>query len=379
MPFQTSSLNLTGTNGLSPSAIGNDPNSQYYEAPYRLGARGLSINSGNKVRQTEYDHQSTSALDLDPSSLNLGPSSLSTNSYWPYSVPYTSYNTDKVIVFLLTDRPYDLKVADLIRFFQSSSFFELKVVNIPPPPTLKHVSTLTTRQAVELHRFVTVLEEAFYNYPKNSVIVLKDTSVSVCTVLTLEAVVRQALQLGEWHFCYLTRWLDRCELYRHPVPVSGTMTTLVETKSPNGTQAILFSPLGRDVIIGRRKMNNGLYFTPIQVPLGTKMNRSIVDGFTTAICAVPNQFEFDVLQATNTADLAKLSDCQRPEPTTRASAIPLFWFIIVVLAVILIAWALWVIGPSRHSSKSQATKTEESGQESPFTSNFFNRDHVSSQ
>ncbi len=263
----------------------------------------------------------------------------------------------KIIVYLLTDRPCDSKVKDLIRYLESSRIFDLRVTNIPPPPTLKTCSNLNTQQAIELHRFTTVLTQAACQYPDQYVIVIKDTSVAVPCIESLEATVLKALQLGEWDFCYLTRWLDRCELYRHPVCVPGTMTILVETQSPNGTQAILFSHKGRDVIIGQRKMDNGLYFTPIEVPLGTKMNQSIENGFTTAICAVPNQFEFDVFQATTSADLAKLSDCRRPEAPNRTSAIPFFWFIVVVLGIILIAWALYTIGPSRHGN-SKKTNTE---------------------
>nr|QBK91148.1 MAG: glycosyltransferase family 25 [Pithovirus LCPAC202] len=256
---------------------------------------------------------------------------------------------DSVIVYLLTDCPKRHKVQKLIRYFDSSPFFILKVTNLPPKAKVNTNNGMTQEQAVEICRFDQVLTEASDEYPNKYVIVIKDSSIATSTPESLERTIRKTIEFGEWDVCYLTRWLDLCNLYKDPIKIKGSMKVIVRTLSPNGTQALLFSPEGRDIVIGRKKMKNGEHFTPIQIPLGSKLNQEISNKNLFALCTVPNEFEFDVFRTTKTSDLAKLSDCRRPESKDQGpGAIPLLWFIVIVVAVILIAWALYTIGPSYH-------------------------------
>lgn len=260
-----------------------------------------------------------------------------------------SNNTDAVIVYLLTDCPKRHKVRKLIEYFNSSPFFILKVTNLPPKAKVNVTSGMTQEQAIEICRFDQVLTEAADEHPDKYVIVIKDTSIATSTPQSLERTIKKVREFGEWDVCYLTRWLDLCNLYKDPIKINESMKVIVKTLSPNGTQALLFSPEGRDVVIGRKKMKNGEHFTPIQIPLGSKLNQEIFNKNLFAFCTVPNEFEFDIFQATKTSDLAKLSDCRRPESKDEGpGAIPLLWFIIIVVIVILIAWALYTIGPSYH-------------------------------
>lgn len=260
--------------------------------------------------------------------------------------PNKSINT--VIVYLLTDCPKDSRVAKLIKFF-NLPFFDLRVTNLPPRAKINVGRGMTDRQAIEICRFDQVLKEVSDNDPEKYVIVIKDTSVATLSPEELKRVILKITEFGEWDICYLTRWLDLCNLYCDPIKVKGSMKVIVKTFSPNGTQALLFSPKGRERIIGRKKLRNGKYFTPIQIPLSSKLNQEISDKNLSAVCTVPNSFEFDVFRATKTSDLAKLSDCRRPEPEdSNPGAIPLIWFILIVVVVIMVAWALYVIGPSKH-------------------------------
>lgn len=260
---------------------------------------------------------------------------------------------DQIVVYLLTDRCKDEQVKALIKFFKSSSFYDLKVVDIPPPSTIDKPIDMTEEQAIEIYRFNKVLTEASDKYPNKYVLVIKDKTVTVTSPDVLESVVRTAVQLAGWQFCYLNRWLDACEQYTNKVNVDGdSMISLVKTVSPNSTQSILFSPEGRDIVIGRCRMNDGKYFTPIRLPLGEKLNREIINNNVTAICSVPNVFAYNLFDAQSVSDLAKLSECRRPirEPENDGpGTVPFIWFIIIVLIVFLALWALYILGPSNRS------------------------------
>ena len=264
-------------------------------------------------------------------------------------------STDSVIVYLLTERPKDKRNKQLINFFQANDFYQLRVVNIPPPATLDIPPTMTEGQALEIYRFNKVLTESAREYPDKYTLVIKDSAVTVTTPNVLEEIIKTALALAGWDLFYLTRWLDACEKYCNRVDVEGSfaMTTIVRTMSPNGTQAIIFSPQGRNTIIGRQKMTNGRWFTPINIPLGTKFNEEITLGNLQAICTVPNVFEYDLFQSRGISDLAKLADCRRPLIAPQGqTVIPFIWFVIIVAIVLLALWALYILGPSNQNKGS---------------------------
>ncbi len=94
-------------------------------------------------------------------------------------------------------------------------------------------------------------------------------------------------------------------------------------------------------------MANGVLFPAIIKPLATQFNGQIEAGNISAICVVPNLFDYNVLASKTVADLAKLSECRRPENNGNMGPgiLPFVWFIVIVLGIILLAWAFWYIGP----------------------------------
>ena len=142
----------------------------------------------------------------------------------------------------------------------------------------------------------------------------------------------------------MCRWLDRCDLYQELAKSDG-VTKIVRTFSPLGLQAIMYSPVGRDIIIGKKPMVTKPYieyFTPIEPPLGDQLNKEISSGNLSAICMVPNIFEYNVLLAQTDSDLFKMADCrlaEDPEEETHSPGIaPFLWFVCIVIGIILFAW-----------------------------------------
>lgn len=146
----------------------------------------------------------------------------------------------------------------------------------------------------------------------------------------------------KWELCYLTKWLDRCDLYKVVAKMNG-VPKIVKTYSPLGIQAILFSPKGRDIVLGKSKMKNGKYFTPIVYPLGEQLSQEIGLKNISAVCIIPNLFDFNVMLSQNDLDLLKLSQCRLPdsninEETPGPGIAPFLWFLVTVAGVILLAW-----------------------------------------
>jgi hypothetical protein len=202
----------------------------------------------------------------------------------------------------------------------------------------------------EASQVIDALENAYVYYPDNYVLIIKDTSVTNSNAFEIGDLIDLAINLNyncykkdNWELCYMCRWLDRCDLYKEVAKVDG-VTKIVRTYSPLGIQAILFSPKGRDVLLGRRKMKNKEYFTPIEPSLGDQINREISLGNISAVCTIPNVFDYNVILAKTELDLFKLSDCRLPGTETEeedipsAGVVPFFWFLSITVGVILIAW-----------------------------------------
>jgi hypothetical protein len=271
----------------------------------------------------------------------------------------------RIPVYILpTDTPDGTK--SLVDLFWKSKLF--KVIEVPPQ--MKNIGL--SDAATEADQVIDSLKSARKCFPDDYCIIIKDTSVTNSTTDEIVKIVLTAIDLNrdhrgcvmhKWQMCYLSRWLDRCDLYREEAEIKG-VTKIVKTLSPFGIQAIMFSPEGRDIVLGKKKMRNGKYFPPISLPLGDQFNENIGEENINAICVVPNLFEFNVMMATNELDFLKLSECRFPSIDQMSSqpeeefnppgVIPFLWFLVVVGGVILLAWFFYqFIGKPRYSAGAQ--------------------------
>ena len=231
-----------------------------------------------------------------------------------------------VIVYILTDDANGKNANYLKRKF-NSHLFHVKAVSISYDKDNK--------SKAEMYRFRWCLKDAKKNYPGDYVLIVKDTSITHSSSNDIENVVSKAMENPGWDLCYLCRWLDRCDLYDKGIHIEDHGTALVKTKSPNGTQCILFSKSGRDIILGGRKMRDKSYFK-CDHSLGNKLNSEISKDNIKAICAHPNLFTYNVLSGENTGDLAKMSECRAPEVHDDHLGIPIYWFALLVIILIIV-------------------------------------------
>ena len=231
----------------------------------------------------------------------------------------------------------------LYQLFRQNKLF--RVVKHPCIGSVIGITDVVT----EANQVIDTLENAYCNYPNNYCILIKDTSITNSTADEIADIVLLAIGLNRngcekdvWDLCYLCKWLDRCDLYEELAKIDGA-PKIVKTFSPLGLQAILYSPMGRDIVLGREKMRNGEYFTPIAPPLGEQLSQDIALENISAAAIIPNLFDYNVMMAQIELDVLKLSECRLPDDqedlvNIPAGPIPFYWFLAVVVGIILLSW-----------------------------------------
>lgn len=221
-----------------------------------------------------------------------------------------------VPVYLLSANPEEARSSTVKSFFRHP-MFTLNEVYIEPPTEYRHRligSNLSRKHFLEAHRLNWCLRQAKERYPNDHVIVIKDSSVCHADAETVAEIIGAAIEAGGWDVCYLCRWLDRCDLYTERKPVLGRSTLIVKTQAPQGFQAIMFSPEGRDIILGEKDLRVGGKFTPVRKPIGHQLSETIARGGLNATCIVPNLIQFDISAAKSPNDHMKLSECHPQAP-----------------------------------------------------------------
>lgn len=253
-----------------------------------------------------------------------------------------------VIVYYLAKIP-GLPRESLFRDVFSGDIFEFIVLNIPGSSLYVDNPTMSGKHAQSCDALLTALSKSREQDTESYCIVIKDTSTTNVDSVTMESLVKSAINLKKWDLTYLCRWLDRCDLYKEDLLPITRLTSIYKSTSPNGTQCIMFSPEGRDKILGFEKLPNGSYFLPLNQSLDSSLNSCIEEGQLTANVFSPNIIEFDIADRDSVSDLAKLSDCRRPEPENATGPLPMIIFIVIVVGVILLVWAVKNVGPDTSS------------------------------
>lgn len=110
------------------------------------------------------------------------------------------------------------------------------------------------------------------------------------------------------------------------------MSTISETFSPQGTQALMYTPEGRDLVIElyRNKGNESLDHT---------LTYNIQKERLKAMCVSPNLFTFDTSLIKSFKDYYKGVECMMENNKD-----PYFVIFIIILVLILFVALVWSIG-----------------------------------
>lgn len=211
-----------------------------------------------------------------------------------------------VVVYILTNQRDSPSVKFLLEVFESP-FFKTNIVNIDPP-SFKSFH-LSEDDSVKAHRVYWALKHAKKHHPKKYLIIVKDTSTTYAHSGEIVSVSQTLININGWDIAYLSKWNDRCDLYKELAKVPGGIVS--QSHDPHGLQCAMISPKGRDILLGRTKMKNGKNFN-IDKPLPEKINEEIIIGNISAICVSPNLFFFNTKLARKKKDYLKNNECLNP-------------------------------------------------------------------
>ena len=266
---------------------------------------------------------------------------------------------DKIAVLILkTSNNLHDHVNELKNLF-SSSVFHTEVYQNEKSALVHETGKLSAENIDEIYMITSALEYAAKKWPSSSVVLVKDSSGSNVDRQAMSDKLRLALdKIDGFELCYLCKWLDQCQKYIDTSideeDVSGG-SKFMWTQSPNGVQSIMFTPKGRDVVIRKQPMRNGKLFS-VSKPMSVQLKEEILSGNIKAICTVPNLIDFDISLAKNNSEFMRLNQCQMPQISrnpaisgntqTSENFINYFWFAIIVVLIIIVAWAVIKISPN---------------------------------
>lgn len=240
-----------------------------------------------------------------------------------------------VHVYILSDDPQKEKVDRLKRLFGHEMF----IVNVLSPQC-----DAKSEFDCEHSRCIAALNDSYRNNSSDYTIVIKDTSISSATHDSMAEIVNTIVNSGDFDICYLCKWTDRCDLYTNKTPIENTTALIAKTQSPNGIQALLFSPQGRDIILGTKPMKNGKYFEMNKSSnLGYYLNQEILKNNISSICIVPNLISYDVTEAKSNADYRKSIECETPDNLQDNVPGSSGWFftLLVIILIVIIIWGIY--------------------------------------
>lgn len=215
-------------------------------------------------------------------------------------------------------------------------------------PDIHYKDILSKDRLTERHEAYQIgwcLTDARDNHSSKSILIIKDSSVCDVESEMLDVVLQEVeTQRGNFDVCYFGKWNDRCHLYSRRTRILDTHYDLVKTSSPQGIQAIFFSPTGRDVILGAEPMKNGEYFHSRR-SIAKSLSSNIKRGNVEAYCVTPNIIHYDLRLALKDEDYLKRNECEcvsNVDETRSGVNRYVALFVIIILLVIIIAAAITV-------------------------------------
>ena len=196
----------------------------------------------------------------------------------------------------------------------------------------------------ELYRFIVSLRDG--TKTNNPILYITDTSITDADAATIEAIVTSLLT-NQWDVCYLSKWLDSCDLYTEKKQINKNGTVLVNAVNPHGLQAIMVRPdrFVIDPTTGEVALKDG---TKIQFEnnLSQSLQKLISNKKILATTVSPNLFSVDPSTIQKKEDWVKLNECRDPNqgssqivPDETATSKNKMWlWIFFALLIVLIAF-----------------------------------------
>lgn len=190
------------------------------------------------------------------------------------------------------------------------------------------------------------LKRATQYHPKEHVLVISAEMSTVSSSTRVKSMIeggRKAIE-EDLDLLYLFKHNDYCHKLR-----STSSDKHHKTYHPCGLDAVVYTPSGIDKILGRKELEDGSYIESDE-NLEYSIPELIHDGMLTAVSTNINLFDYDVhAYANSDEDICKGNRCaplqRRPQKIERTGLSGIIYLVVVIVIVLLVAWALLYMGP----------------------------------
>ena len=248
-------------------------------------------------------------------------------------------------VYIVTDGKHRREVDELAKLF-ISPIFDVNKVIVPKPIGVPNAG-IGEQDLYRSYQVQWCLQKTSAKNPDRSVIFLKDSSITNTTSEKLTNLIKLITMMNaDIDIFYLCRWYDACQQLTNITTLPEIDIKIARTYSPHGLQAMYFSPNGREIVLGNVPMKNKEYFK-YDEPLEKKLNVEIYMDNITAYTTVDNIFSYDITRADHNINYNRTHVCRsivdNPD-STQDSGNGVIWFILIVILIILISYAIIRIG-----------------------------------
>jgi hypothetical protein len=237
----------------------------------------------------------------------------------------------------------------------SSPLFQTTILKLDQiPNNIKSAFPNFSQEALsELYRFMLSLKDG--SKTKDPILYITDTSITDADASTIEAIVTSLLT-NDWDVCYLSKWLDSCDLYGEKKQINKNGTVLVNSVNPHGIQAIMIRPdrFTVDISSGLVSLKDGTKVS-FENSLTQTMQKLITGKKILATTVSPNLFNVDPSTIQKKEDWIKLNECRQGQinnqgnnatpsvsPSDNQATLELnqnnlwLWILLIVLIVIIL-------------------------------------------
>jgi hypothetical protein len=191
-------------------------------------------------------------------------------------------------------------------------------------------------------RIMNCLKESWRNDPEAYTLVLTDRILSPYNGRTVADIIKKCIQSGNFDLAYLFKYHDKCQMHKE-IGSHGSVS-IVDSQSPRGLEAILYSPCGRNIILKKRSMRNKKSFN-CKKGLEATLHKNIYDGNLRCIATSPNLFQYDTMNnAISYTDYMYRNECipiqLAPPPAIVSSSRILIVLAFIFILIVITAWAL---------------------------------------
>ena len=192
----------------------------------------------------------------------------------------------------------------------SSPLFQTTILKLDQIPNQIKTAypKFSEESLAELYRFMLSLKDGSKN--NEPILYITDTSITDADSATLDAITASLLT-NEWDVCYLSKWLDACDMYGEKKQINKNGTVLVNAVNPHGIQALMVRPdrFKVDISSGQVSLKDGTKIE-FEGDLTKTLQKLIAGKKILATTVSPNLFNVDPQTIVEKKDWVKLNECQ---------------------------------------------------------------------